>query len=150
MVNTLALPEAAQLRSSSKQICFKPASDVTELRLLPAQNLNMLTVGAKDGKGGFFPEGIAGRIHTPEDFDKLADGTDDWEGKTEATQVTLRCCCCCCCCRCRQDISGIAETAHQAAHPSSSCWPSQNSRLVLCSHVLPLIHPAACVVSPCF
>ena len=44
-------------------------------------------LGAKDGKGGFFPEGIAGRINTPEGFDNLAAGLDDWEGKKEAIQV---------------------------------------------------------------
>lgn len=44
-------------------------------------------LGAKDGKGGFFPEGIAGRINTPEGFDNLASGLDDWEGKKEARQV---------------------------------------------------------------
>ena len=55
------------------------------------QNLNILTVGAKDGKGGFFPEGIAGRINTPEGFDALAEGIEDWEGKAEAIQVS--CCC---------------------------------------------------------
>lgn len=44
-------------------------------------------LGAKDGKGGFFPEGIAGRINTPEGFDVLAEGLDDFEGKAEATQV---------------------------------------------------------------
>lgn len=44
-------------------------------------------LGAKDGKGGFFPEGIAGRINTPEGFDNLASGLDDWEGKQEAKQV---------------------------------------------------------------
>ena len=32
----------------------------------PQMNLNILTVGAKDGKGGFFPEGIHGKINTPE------------------------------------------------------------------------------------
>lgn len=52
-----------------------------------AQNLNILTVGAKDGKGGFFPEGIAGRIHTPQGYDQLADSTEDWDGKQEAKQV---------------------------------------------------------------
>ena len=46
-------------------------------------------VGAKDGKGGFFPEGIAGRINTPEGFDALAEGTMDWDGKTEAMQVGI-------------------------------------------------------------
>ena len=51
------------------------------------QNLNILMLGAKDGKGGFFPEGIAGRINTPEGFDKLAEGVEDWDGKEEAIQV---------------------------------------------------------------
>lgn len=53
------------------------------------QNLNILTLGAKDGKGGFFPEGIAGRINTPEGYDKLADGIEDTKGKPEAIQVGL-------------------------------------------------------------
>ena len=44
-------------------------------------------LGAKDGKGGFFPEGIAGRINTPEGFDALSEGTEDWDGKQEAVQV---------------------------------------------------------------
>lgn len=52
------------------------------------QNLNILTVGAKDGKGGFFPEGIAGRINTPEGFNALAEGIEDWDGKAEAIQVS--------------------------------------------------------------
>lgn len=46
-------------------------------------------LGAKDGKGGFFPEGIAGRINTPEGFDVLAEGLDDFEGKVEAKQVGI-------------------------------------------------------------
>ncbi|KAL0047027.1 hypothetical protein WJX82_004476 [Trebouxia sp. C0006] len=53
----------------------------------PLMNLNVLTVGAKDGKGGFFPEGIAGRINTPEGFDALAEGIEDWDGKAEARQL---------------------------------------------------------------
>ena len=44
-------------------------------------------VGAKDGKGGFFPEGIAGRINTPEGFDALAEGIEDFDGQKEARQV---------------------------------------------------------------
>ncbi len=56
------------------------------------QNLNVLTVGAKDGKGGFFPEGIAGRINTPEGFDALAEGIEDWDGKAEARQVCNHIC----------------------------------------------------------
>ena len=44
-------------------------------------------VGAKDGKGGFFPEGIAGRINTPEGFDALAEGIADFDGQKEARQV---------------------------------------------------------------
>lgn len=50
-------------------------------------NLNILTLGAKDGKGGFFPKGIQGRISTPQGFDKLSEATEDWDGKAEATQV---------------------------------------------------------------
>jgi len=53
----------------------------------PLMNLNVLMLGAKDGKGGFFPEGIAGRINTPEGFDVLAEGLDDFEGKAEAKQL---------------------------------------------------------------
>lgn len=44
-------------------------------------------VGAKDGKGGFFPEGIAGRINTPEGFDKLAKGTEDFGNQPQIVQV---------------------------------------------------------------
>lgn len=51
------------------------------------QNLNVLMVGAKDGKGGFFPEGIAGRINTPEGFDALSEGIEDFDGQKEARQV---------------------------------------------------------------
>lgn len=54
------------------------------------QNLNVLMVGAKDGKGGFFPEGIAGRINTPEGFDALAEGVADFDGQKEARQVGHR------------------------------------------------------------
>ena len=32
----------------------------------PQMNINILTLGAKDGKGGFFPKGIHGKIKTPE------------------------------------------------------------------------------------
>ena len=35
-------------------------------RRSPQQNINILTIGAKDGKGGFFPKGIHGKINTPE------------------------------------------------------------------------------------
>jgi hypothetical protein len=31
----------------------------------PQQNINIVTIGAKDGKGGF-PEGLLGKINTPE------------------------------------------------------------------------------------
>jgi len=55
----------------------------------PLMNLNILTVGAKDGKGGFFPEGIAGRIHTPEGFDALSEGIDEWNGQAEAVQLPV-------------------------------------------------------------
>lgn len=55
----------------------------------PQMNLNILTVGAKDGKGGFFPEGIQGRIHTPEGFDQLGDGTEDFNGQSEARQLPV-------------------------------------------------------------
>lgn len=53
----------------------------------PLMNLNILTVGAKDGKGGFFPEGIAGRINTPEGFDAIAKGTEDFDGQTQVIQL---------------------------------------------------------------
>lgn len=53
------------------------------------QNLNILMIGAKDGKGGFFPKGIEGRINTPQGFDQLAEGLEDWTGKAEATQVRV-------------------------------------------------------------
>ena len=56
---------------------------------LRLQNLNVLMVGAKDGKGGFFPEGIAGRINTPEGFDALAEGDEDFTDQEQATQVGL-------------------------------------------------------------
>ena len=71
----------------------------------------MLTVGAKDGRGGFFPEGIEGRIHTPEDYDKLAEGVDDWDGKAEATQV--RCSCLLC---------GVGGQAHRCSALLSWAW----------------------------
>ena len=29
-------------------------------------NINILTIGAKDGIGGFFPKGLYGKINTPE------------------------------------------------------------------------------------
>ncbi|KAK9838781.1 hypothetical protein WJX74_003291 [Apatococcus lobatus] len=53
----------------------------------PLMNLNILMVGAKDGKGGFFPEGIAGRINTPEGFDKLAKGTEDFGNQPQIVQM---------------------------------------------------------------
>ena len=52
------------------------------------QNLNILMLGAKDGKGGFFPKGIQGRINNPQGFDVLSPATEDWTGKAAATQVT--------------------------------------------------------------
>lgn len=58
--------------------------------LVTMQNLNILTVGAKDGKGGFFPEGISGRINTPEGFDAVAKGTEDFDGQTQVIQVCLK------------------------------------------------------------
>lgn len=54
------------------------------------QNLNILTVGAKDGKGGFFPEGIAGRINTPEGFDALSEGIEDFNGQAQIIQVCIQ------------------------------------------------------------
>ena len=44
-------------------------------------------IGAKDGKGGFFPKGIQGRINNPVGFDELAEAIEDWTGKAEAKQV---------------------------------------------------------------
>ncbi len=51
-------------------------------------------MGAKDGKGGFFPEGIAGRINTPEGFDAVAKGTEDFDGQTQVIQVGRAICLC--------------------------------------------------------
>ena len=50
-------------------------------------------LGAKNGKGGFFPKGIQGRINTPVGFDELADATEDWTGKAEASQARGPCHC---------------------------------------------------------
>ena len=80
-------PESLLVESSSK---LTPASDLTSV--LGLQNLNVLMVGAKDGKGGFFPEGIAGRINTPEGFDALAEGIEDFKDQEQATQVGLSNC----------------------------------------------------------
>jgi hypothetical protein len=44
----------------------------------PQMAINILTLGAKDGKGGFFPKGILGKINTPEGYLKQADGKADW------------------------------------------------------------------------
>ena len=62
-----------------------PSGDTQDCCCL--QNLNILMIGAKDGKGGFFPEGIAGRINTPEGFDKLAEGTEDFGNAPQVQQV---------------------------------------------------------------
>ena len=51
------------------------------------QNLNILMIGAQNGKGGFFPKGIQGKINKPVGFDKLAEATEDWTGLREASQV---------------------------------------------------------------
>ena len=44
-------------------------------------------IGAQNGKGGFFPKGIQGKINKPVGFDKLAEATEDWNGLREAEQV---------------------------------------------------------------
>ncbi|KAK9865943.1 hypothetical protein WJX84_012323 [Apatococcus fuscideae] len=56
----------------------------------PQMNLNILMLGAQNGKGGFFPKGIQGKINTPVGFDKLAEATEDWTGKTEAEQMSVK------------------------------------------------------------
>ncbi len=53
------------------------------------QNLNILMIGAQNGKGGFFPKGIQGKINKPVGFDKLAEATEDWTGLREAEQVSV-------------------------------------------------------------
>lgn len=88
------------------------------------QNLNVLTVGAKDGKGGFFPEGIAGRINTPEGFDALAEGIDDWDGKAEARQVCHYICSHCfhACSMPTSHVmskSSLSESLHLMVNPSA-------------------------------
>ena len=83
-------------KSVLKEYLLSPNSTYTKTTLishltvtLRLQNLNVLMVGAKDGKGGFFPEGIAGRINTPEGFDALAEGDEDFTDQEQATQVGL-------------------------------------------------------------
>lgn len=56
---------------------------------LVVQNLNILMIGAQNGKGGFFPKGIQGKINKPVGFDKLAEATEDWTGLREAEQVSF-------------------------------------------------------------
>lgn len=46
-------------------------------------------IGAQNGKGGFFPKGIQGKINKPVGFDKLAEATEDWTGLREAEQVLV-------------------------------------------------------------
>lgn len=47
----------------------------------PQMNINIVTLGAKDGKGGFFPKGLNGAINTPAGYDKMNDGFEDWPSK---------------------------------------------------------------------
>ena len=54
---------------------------------LSVQNLNILMIGAQNGKDGFFPKGIQGKINSPVGFDKLAEATEDWTGLRESEQV---------------------------------------------------------------
>jgi hypothetical protein len=42
----------------------------------PQQNINILTLGAKNGKGGFFPNGLLGKIRLPTGYNKVAPGTN--------------------------------------------------------------------------
>ena len=43
-----------------------------------AQLINILTLGAADGKGCFFPNGLLGEIVTPAGFDATVPATDDF------------------------------------------------------------------------
>lgn len=63
-------------------------TDVRGLTLnrTPQMNINILTIGAKDGKGGFFPKGIPGKINKPgNNVGKLANGLEDWPKCLEVT-----------------------------------------------------------------
>ena len=42
------------------------------------QNINILTLGAKDGKGVFFPNGLNGKIKLPTGFADTSDGLADF------------------------------------------------------------------------
>lgn len=42
----------------------------------PQQNINILTIGSPNGKGGFFPNGLIGRINKPTGYNKTALGLD--------------------------------------------------------------------------
>jgi hypothetical protein len=44
----------------------------------PLQVINIVTRGAPDGKGAFFPDGMNGKIRTPAGYDEMADGFEDW------------------------------------------------------------------------
>jgi hypothetical protein len=43
-----------------------------------AQLINILTLGAADGKGCFFPNGLLGEIVTPTGYNATASGTTDF------------------------------------------------------------------------
>lgn len=59
----------------------------------PQQNINILTLGAKNGKGGFFPNGLLGKIRLPTGFDKVARGTNAYPRCSSLTspQEPTRC-----------------------------------------------------------
>jgi hypothetical protein len=48
----------------------------------PQQNINILTLGAADGKGVFFPNGLIGKIHLPTGYNITKPGLDDFPSVT--------------------------------------------------------------------
>jgi hypothetical protein len=54
----------------------------------PQQVLRILTIGSADGKGGFFPKGVNGRINNTLGYDKVANGYAGYEGN-KVTVLTL-------------------------------------------------------------
>ena len=70
---------------SLAQECCSPVA--LRLYVLPAQNINILTLGSPTGTGVFFPNGLNGVIKTPAGFNLQDPGTASFYKAVPSGQV---------------------------------------------------------------
>ena len=63
------------------------AAPLSRVSCLPAQHINILTLGSPTGTGVFFPNGLNGVIKTPAGFNLTAAGTESFYKAVPSGQV---------------------------------------------------------------